>query len=313
MQTAHKILHQLVTPYFLEQVEHRGQAYFLDGRVRIEDGDEGFVDAVVRGTQSYIVELYLDNNVLTVSCTCPYAAENDDPCKHAYATLLAGEQSGYLTDFDRSRPLSVVVEDPLGDLEIPAFEDEGGVAPAAFRPPARDDWRQRVMAVRLAMERGHGGPLAEWRSGREILYVVTRGETGETGLEVNLCYRERKKNGDWGTIKPFRVTTAVIDRLGEPEDRRIISTLLGAGENELSGYVPGYRYYGYSPRFAGLRAERDTFILSASLEQMVLPAMARTGRLRYRREKGGKRPPAGALGRGRALAVCRGVHARYPG
>lgn len=65
----------------------RGEDYWLSGRVRSVTWDGGAVVARVVGTDDYRVELWLEDDELDYSCTCPV---NDDGsfCKHCVAVSL---------------------------------------------------------------------------------------------------------------------------------------------------------------------------------------------------------------------------------
>src|SRR5262249_50204040 len=44
----------------------------------------------------YTVDIEFEEEEVEFYCTCPYAAEWDEPCKHAWATLLAADDRGIL-------------------------------------------------------------------------------------------------------------------------------------------------------------------------------------------------------------------------
>jgi superfamily II DNA or RNA helicase len=69
----------------------RGEQYWQQGKVRLEDLTETLAKATVRGTRRYqvTIEGYEDPATAVLHCTCP---DEDAPlCKHAWATLLAVE------------------------------------------------------------------------------------------------------------------------------------------------------------------------------------------------------------------------------
>ena len=65
----------------------RGLAYSRDGRVSGSRSTGGRLEATVRGTMPYIVELWLEEGEPRWSCTCP-AAEGGSFCKHCVAVAL---------------------------------------------------------------------------------------------------------------------------------------------------------------------------------------------------------------------------------
>src|SRR5262245_43922202 len=98
---------------FTKAVRSRGADYFQEGRVRITKGSDWEVQARVRGSRTYRVDLEIEGNELVVHCDCP--AFEREPCKHLWATILAVEGTGYLRG-DGAKGLLLVVPD---------FNDDG--------------------------------------------------------------------------------------------------------------------------------------------------------------------------------------------
>ena len=69
----------------------RGVAYSRDGRVSASRGAASRLEATVRGTMPYIVELWIEEGEPRWSCTCP-AAEGGSFCKHCVAVVLTLER-----------------------------------------------------------------------------------------------------------------------------------------------------------------------------------------------------------------------------
>ena len=69
----------------------RGLAYSRDGRVSASRSTGGRLEATVRGTMPYIVELWIEEGEPRWSCTCP-AAEDGSFCKHCVAVVLTLER-----------------------------------------------------------------------------------------------------------------------------------------------------------------------------------------------------------------------------
>ena len=84
---------------------------------------------------------------------------------------------------------------------------------------------------------------------------------------VQVHWRTRKKNGDWGKPQPAALAPADIPILVEEQDREIMSLLLGAADPQLLGlqYVN-----------VGTRA---SFRITGPLIERVLPTIARSGRM----------------------------------
>lgn len=76
----------------------RGQDYYESELVDILSVDENAIEAAVEGTDTYSVEIVLQNgHVVQMNCDCPYA-ENGNNCKHMAAVLFAAEDEDDLED-----------------------------------------------------------------------------------------------------------------------------------------------------------------------------------------------------------------------
>ena len=81
-------------PWILE----RGENYWKNGYVTKLRRDLDTITAVVDGTEYYEVEIDMDGDeVVSVSCTCPYA-EDGMECKHMAAVLFAAEAENLEVD-----------------------------------------------------------------------------------------------------------------------------------------------------------------------------------------------------------------------
>jgi uncharacterized Zn finger protein len=105
---------------FDADVRSRGASYYRSGAVRIQSGSASEVEARVRGSRVYDVEISWDGAMLTLFCDCPYF-ESGGPCKHLWATILASDAKdclGAMTRFDPSRVFYDVPEELIdGDDE----------------------------------------------------------------------------------------------------------------------------------------------------------------------------------------------------
>jgi uncharacterized Zn finger protein len=78
--------------YIDETILKRGLQYFKKGQVgEIEEVSVGEYQAVVQGTENYLVQLTIKNDVITSSvCDCPY--DGGPVCKHITAVIFALQQ-----------------------------------------------------------------------------------------------------------------------------------------------------------------------------------------------------------------------------
>jgi len=269
-------------------VRSRGRSYYHQGLVRIRQGDEKTVEATVRGTSSYKVKLWIEGNDLFVSCTCPYY-DGGDTCKHIWATMLAVEARGYLSGAEPMRlRLADSDDDDYDDDEDDYDDDEDDYDDEPYQNPTRFGavrpqtqvgaaklkpvpWKQQFATVSQAMKPASNRYHEDWSHGRELFYVVDMMTTlTGGGLAVEVVYRERKNNGEWGKLKTQGLIINAVPYLPDADDRQIVSLLLGA-RNQSSTY--------YSPYDSG--AHR--FQLFHPIEQTLMPMMCRTGRCRLRR------------------------------
>lgn len=70
-----------------EVVFERGRRYAEQGRVRLQHHGPTGAEAVVAGSENYLVEIEAADRGLAGSCTCPFA-EDGHFCKHMVATVL---------------------------------------------------------------------------------------------------------------------------------------------------------------------------------------------------------------------------------
>jgi hypothetical protein len=161
------------------------------------------------------------------------------------------------------------------ECTCPAYEDfgickhvwavlvtlDGG--PSVKPQPRHSLWRSR-----LALQAPQSKTPLDWPAGRETAYVLERIRSGRA--QLHLSYRDRKKNGDWTVLKEWRPRYAHLQHLPDPADREAL-TLLTGGYSSFNDY-----------RMSEDQALEHTFILTPPLAAMLLPAIARRGRLYFK-------------------------------
>ena len=152
-------------------VYSRGALYFRDRRVEPAEVRDGRLEATVRGTMPYLVELWTERGRPRWSCTCP-AAEDGSFCKHCVAAALtlggdddppalaplagrggsqaaAGRDAGPGTDDELAEFVRGLPQDRLAGLVLDRAEA---------------DWRLREhLLAQARAARGAGPDLAAWR------------------------------------------------------------------------------------------------------------------------------------------------------
>jgi hypothetical protein len=289
-----------LAPFVTEVIRDRGRDYFRSGAVSLDIVKPTGVAATVRGSARYDVDLLLEGRAVHASCSCSYGYEHDAPCKHIWATILAAEPRGFASAAAAAGPLRLVLDEyEFGEDEddFPAPPVRAAVSPPAgsFRPaplpgPRQETWQDQLAALRREVQPPDpDGRSAGRRAARELLFVVdaTASEAAKK-LVVEVNFQERKKNGDWSKPKAQHLSAADIDAVPDPLDRQIYALLSGAEPGDPYGYSAhsSSRYYGSgAPRFR----------LSGALLEMLLPVLARTGRVRLRQQNYPPVPPEDAV------------------
>jgi superfamily II DNA or RNA helicase len=272
-------------------IRARGMQYYRAGRVKIQEGSADRVTALVSGSRRYDVELSFKGSVLHASCECPYA--ENDLCKHIWATLLAAEHNHFLGKTENSRSVQAELESDDNDysdeeslfgdddnndgIDIPAATSSRRVpSPQQTIQPVKKadsktpDWKilfQDVGTASNAYQFQYGS--GEWPQNRELVYVIDFAESRRTGkLRVDALYRDRRKNGIWGVLKPLRLPSYQAGLIPGAVDRRIMGILLGAQNPDGFGL-----YYGYALQYGA----PHRYAVPESLFETLLPLMAESG------------------------------------
>ncbi len=153
-------------------VYERGVGYWREQRVELVEAGAGWLNASVRGTTPYSVELWTDEGEPRWSCTCP-AAEDGSFCKHCVATALSllpdddVARSAISADGSRSsdRAVGKKYESDTDD-ELTNFVK--GLPPDRLAglvlEQAESDWRMRERLLAEARaERGLAPDIEVWR------------------------------------------------------------------------------------------------------------------------------------------------------
>jgi len=265
-------LASVLSPHFDSDVRARGASYYRLGAVRIKRGNATGVEAGVRGSRVYDVEIAWDGSRLALFCDCPYY-QDVGACKHLWATILAADSQNYFTAITRLNPRDISFDETADDDddEDDPFEGLPHFAPVArpdpvFKlqiPQAPPSWLQRLNEIVPA------GSLAStaWPAQRELLYIVDAAASVARGsLVLELKTREPKLKGGWKKPGVPQISRAVLSVLPNPADRHILGLLSGSAMN--SDWMS---YSSYESIGAGFRL-RHPFAAT------VMPDIARTGR-----------------------------------
>jgi superfamily II DNA or RNA helicase len=258
--------------YFEKRVQFKGIGLFQGRHVDIAGHSPVFFEGIVHGGSDYDVALrYRErDHLLVISCTCPYFQDMGE-CKHLWAAVL---------EADRTGALGVAAADPRLSLE----EDYSGEMPKLSailprlamvpQPPPVPAWEEHLTAIRQGLERKK--PPPSWPRDFEILYTIDiPGSKSGGTIIVELLSRTRKKNGEWGAVKDFRVTASQTGLLPDPADAEAITLMLGGQDSYL---------YSHDAVYGSTRKA-----LPPPLALRLMPIISATGRL-YARTGGAYEP-----------------------
>jgi len=271
LPTAQMKLASVLSSYFDGDVRARGASYYRLGAVRIKRGNATAVEAGVRGSRVYDVEISWDGRRLMLFCDCPYY-EDVGACKHIWATLLAADAQNYFTAITRLNPRDISFDEAPGysaeeSDDEPVFDIPAPprLAPVFKLQPqiVKPNWQQRLNEI------VPGGSLARvnWPPQRELLYIIDVASSIARGaIVLELKTREPKLKGGWKKPAPPSLSRAALAALPDPVDRQVLGLLSGASINQ------DWMAYGtYESISAGFRL-RHPFATA------IVPQIARTGR-----------------------------------
>lgn len=281
-------------------IRSRGNSYYHDRLVSIEEGNHTGVVALVHGSDTYEIIIDRVGANLQACCDCPYFEGNDDFCKHIWAVLLTAEEEGYLMD-GGSPPTSLMFHpdaDEIYDEDEEIVIDANNIdslmryargsvkdrarllanlvrkkSPPKEPAPKKSEWKERLKTIHQNAQRGqhlHPQGSDAWPSDTRLIYIVDVPKTFNegAGLAVELAVQKLKKNGDWSKPKGQAIYGRQIPNLPDGHDRRIIALLKGPDRS-------GYSYSSYHSQHSSINR---SFLFDASMQYALLPLMCETGR-----------------------------------
>jgi len=273
------LLAPILASQFHSTIRERGHDYFRQRRVRNGYGSAAEFGAQVRGSDFYQVMLQWTGSRLEVLCDCPYFIENDQPCKHLWAAVLAADEQNYLSYAVAARVVPLDTESLLSRYAAMDAAEAAIEPPPRFKPkpaskasPQPTPWKAQLSSLFSAPV-----PAAwesRWPKNAEILYIVGIAESQKSAvLIISLESREPKKNGGWKMARPLSLQRSAVSSLPVAEDREILSLLMGGGRN--------YGYGGYN----SYEPVSASYSVTPVLGKAVLPRAVRTGRCFLSHEK----------------------------
>jgi superfamily II DNA or RNA helicase len=256
---------------FEQRVQSKGFGLFRERAVRVTEETTKRLAAIVTGGRPYEVRVTYDENRLLVSCDCPYFADFAQ-CKHLWAAILEADRRGALQEAQHAKYLKL--EDEL-EAEWDYDHQPFTLRSPPPQPPPVPAWQEHLTAIQREIEQRKPA-AAPWPREFEILYVIDLAASRASGtIVIELSSRTRKKNGEWSTSKPFKVTPAQAGSLPDPADAEAVGAMLG-----------GQEYYAYGYYSSSATATRKA--LPTALATRLIPGIAATGRLLLRADMSAK-------------------------
>ena len=79
-----------LSEFFQRQIRNRGNTYFRNGQVRLQQATEKRIKGTVAGSQKYSVDLQSGDDGFRVYCSCPHFSQGK-ACKHLWAAIRAAD------------------------------------------------------------------------------------------------------------------------------------------------------------------------------------------------------------------------------
>ncbi|GAB7081081.1 hypothetical protein JCM14635_27540 [Megalodesulfovibrio paquesii] len=250
----------------------RGDAYFRQGRVRLDRATPREITAVVAGTETWRCSILDLNNRLHLDCNCPHF-RGGHACKHLWAAILAADDA--LADAPpRATPLAPHI----------------APRPAAVPPP---DWRTLLMPAPATAPSPSAPSTAPGRWDGAPGHFLLRYEllVRPEGASLTVIRQAVLKSGEPGK-HPAPAPLGVVHEPDLPDHHRAVLELLLLGR--LAERPGAYVALGGSTfQDCPLSASRPPCLLSR-----MLPLLAATGQCRVLQVEGVKRIVADPLRRG---------------
>lgn len=267
----------------------RGNDSYRRGKVILQgSADSTVINAVVAGTSKPFYRVSIDlqelpGGAMVVRCTCPRYTKGDF-CKHIWATLCEIQHHGFVTDDQIGDDLILLHADDLLSDEDPEIID-GTCEPVptpnrclTVTRSTQPTWRSLVSL--LASHQDAPTPSSNGllqssvdRAVQAWFAVDLSASLQHGGLVLDLHYRERLRDGNWGKFKKLELRRGDTGPVDDPEECRLIGMLMGNSLEDENGSRPYFfnNYY-QAPRTSRL-------LVAPGLYDVVLPRLCATGHL----------------------------------
>jgi superfamily II DNA or RNA helicase len=268
-------------------IRHRGQDYFLSGRVSEPVLSGTGISATVRGTEEYEVRFLWGRYSVTVTCTCPYYLDGE-LCKHTWALIVKIDRIGMSNAVPGKKFLEVrhfeafAYEDDTddefeNDNNWKEYEDMGDDPDLDAEPTAGQNkvWRQEIIRIQKGPARDvvTRAPARLKRFRLAHYAIDPEKDLGFDTMCLRLCHREVLENGDLSDLRFEPISKGDLPLYQDTLDREVIPLLLLESD-------PADAYGRFVRRFNSHHEERVAKgLLPAPLQSRILTRIADSGRL----------------------------------
>ena len=276
-------LAELLESQFRGDIRFRGEAYLKAERVAITSVTPEAVYGSVREGGEHLTQVTRSNGGVKLLCSCNAEGKRKSACKHLWATILAADSGGYVSQALKPGNVPPFL---IEDEEEPAWQTDDDDDELAFesglKAPAqravkeaatperfRKPWELQLDELRTKLQEQTAGSRPE-TADREVVYEIDLDASRETGqLVLQVSQRQRRAGGKWGKLKALRLKSDQLDEIEDADDRRILAFLIGAKAHTTSS----------SSRSTSSGVATSRFQVPHELSVLVLPSLCETGRL----------------------------------
>src|SRR5262245_61642517 len=273
-------LAQVLEGQFRGDIRFRGAAYLKAERVSITRVTPESVFAVVQDGVDYQTQLTREGSELRMHCAC-LPGDRPAACKHLWATVLAVDAAGLLSGSVRPGNFPAFAAEPASTPPPDDYWEQDAhrdvytppdalriARPAILLVPLMTGWKSHLQKLSEEMHVEATKASSATRE-REIIYEIDSVQGREKQqLVIQTSQRQRRSNGQWGKLKPFKLRPGQLDDVDDDDDRRILAYLAGGAPERGTWTV----------QQAEPPAGTHRYCVSNSLAEAIVPLMCATGR-----------------------------------
>ncbi len=274
-------LAELLENRFRADTRFRGASFISDDCVTVAHVTSAEIQVTVEDDREFEILIRRPDSPgdLEFECSCRQF-DRSGVCKHIWGAVLAADRAGYVDPAsrpgnilpfrapDRSPALGGFSVDDLFDDDLPA-----GVLPSRGTATAVElpRWEEQLLALRDRLQTQAPAEPAAVRE-RRIFYEIDIEASWNAGQVVlQVSQQQRRAAGDWGKVKPLRISQERLTQIESREDRYFLSLLTGGLPERTAWQQRQQQSSGAAHRFT----------VPFELATQLLPRMCAGGKLRF--------------------------------